>query len=89
MKAFGILLTLWGCLSLYLSHPHQALLKTQFSSKFAYGGIVIVMLGLLILLYALPALVAVCVWVVIAIFIWSFIPFLPFFKRYMPDEHQK
>ncbi len=88
MKSFGIILTLIGCLSLYLSHPNQALVKNHLSGQFMYLGLIILVTGFFALLYVLPALVAVCMWLALLILTGSFAPFLPLFKRYMTNENK-
>ncbi|MEB6675833.1 hypothetical protein MXL88_02895 [Acinetobacter haemolyticus] len=81
-KFLGIILSLSGCISLYLSHPNQILLKSPLSKTFVYLGAVGLFLGLIILWFSLQKLVAVFVWLAIMTLVWSFIPFLNLLKRH-------
>lgn len=80
-KLLGILLTLLGCISLYLCHPNQILLKSSLSKTFTYLGAIGLVAGLLILFFSIPKLVAVLIWLAVITLVWSFIPFLNLFKR--------
>ncbi|ENX34072.1 hypothetical protein F889_02736 [Acinetobacter colistiniresistens] len=81
LKLFGIMVSLLSCMSLYLSHPNQIFLKTQLNRIFFYVGLFGLFLGLGILIYALPALVAILIWLAIATLVWSFAPFIMLMNR--------
>ena len=81
IKSSGIILTLLSCISLYLCHPNQILLKSYLSRTFTYLGVTGLITGLLILLFSIPKLVAVLIWLAVITLVWSFIPFLSLFKR--------
>lgn len=89
MKSFGILMSFLGCISLYLCHPNQTLLKQHLATWMRYIGALFLILGLLILLYALPKHVAVFVWMAIITVMWCLLPFIAIFKRYTPHEIKK
>lgn len=81
LKLIGITVTLLSCMGLYLSHPNQNFLKNQLSRYFFYTAIIGLLIGLSILLYALPLLVAILIWLAIATLVWSFAPLLMLMKR--------
>jgi len=80
-KILGIILSLLGSTGLYLCHPNQILLKSNLSKKFIYLSTAAIITGLVILLFSIPKLVAVFIWLAVITFVWSFIPFLSLFKR--------
>lgn len=81
LKLLGIIISLLSCLGLYLSHPNQLFLKTQLGRYSFYIALIGLLLGLSMLLYALPLLVAILIWLAIATLVWSFAPLLMFMKR--------
>ena len=81
LKLLGIIISLLSCLGLYLSHPHQIFLKTQLGRYSFYIALIGLLLGLSMLLYALPLLVAILIWLAIATLVWSFAPLLMLMKR--------
>lgn len=81
MKTIGILLTLLGTLSIYCCHSNQNLLPERLPKIFKINGLVTLFLALILLLCSLPKVVACFVWLILMIFIWSFVPFLALFKR--------
>lgn len=89
MKTIGLMISFLGCLSLYLSHPNQAILATYLPKTFRYLGWGLYLLGLVLLLYSLSILVAMLMWLAIATVAWSFLPFIPLLKRYIPHESEK
>ncbi|MFC4951302.1 hypothetical protein [Acinetobacter puyangensis] len=78
-----------GCISLYLCHSNQTLLKQHLATWMRYIGAFILIFALLILLYALPKHVAVFVWMAIITVMWCLLPFIALFKRYTPHEIKK
>lgn len=81
LKLIGITITLLSCMGLYLSHPNQNFLGAQPSRYFFYTALIGVLTGLSMLLYALPLLVAILIWLAIATLVWSFAPLLILLKR--------
>ncbi|MCH7383011.1 MULTISPECIES: hypothetical protein [Acinetobacter] len=81
LKLLGIMVSLLACMSVYLSHTHQIFLKKQLSRPFFYLGLVGLFVGLSILIYCLPLLVAILIWLAVATLVWSFSPFIMLMKR--------
>lgn len=81
LKLLGIIISLLSCLGLYLSHPNQIFLKTQLGRYSFYIALIGLLLGLSMLLYALPLLVAILIRLAIATLVWSFAPLLILMKR--------
>ncbi len=81
LKLFGIIVSVLSCMSIYLSHPNQISLQTSLGQFFYYAGIMGLLCGLSLLVYALPLLVAILIWLAIAILVWSFAPLLMLMKR--------
>lgn len=86
MKLFAIFLCFLGCVLIYGSHANQQIFKTSFTKKFFYLGVVLIGVSLPLLIYVLPKLVAILMWCMTLIVTWSFIPFIPLLKRYIPHE---
>ncbi len=87
LKSLGIILALCASCLVYLHHPNQSLLKQPLPHYAATLGWVVYIVALLILLYTLPKLVAVFLWLAVLIAVWSFAPFISLFKRYNPSEN--
>ncbi len=81
MKLMGFLISFFGAMSVYLSHTNQNLLSQKLPYIFTLIGIFMLFLGLIILIFCLPKLVAVLSWFILMIFVWSFMPFIVLFKR--------
>ncbi|WP_436897647.1 hypothetical protein [Acinetobacter gyllenbergii] len=81
LKLLGIMISLLACMSVYLSHPNQIFLKKQLSRPFFYLGFVGLFIGLSTLIYCLPLLVAILIWLAIGTLVWSFAPFIMLMKR--------
>jgi uncharacterized membrane protein len=81
MKILGIMLSLLACMSLYLSHPNQILIKSHLPKIFIYLGITGLAIGLIILLFFIPKFAAIFIWLAVITLVWSFAPFLILFKR--------
>ncbi|MCH7335172.1 hypothetical protein [Acinetobacter sp. NIPH 2699] len=81
LKLLGIMISLFSCMSLYLSHPNQILLKSSLPKTCLYMGSIGLVTGLIILLFSIPTLVAVFIWLAAITLVWSFIPFLNLLKR--------
>lgn len=89
MKLLAFLLCFTGSLLVYCSHSNQNLLKQSLTKAFYYLGVFLVVLALPIFLLQLPKLVAVFMWLMTMLVVWSFIPFIPLFNRYLPHEVSK
>ncbi|KAA8735618.1 hypothetical protein F4V57_02165 [Acinetobacter qingfengensis] len=81
LKLTGIFFSFIGYIVLYLSHSNQAILKQTLPKIWQYTGIFFSFIGLIFLLCSLSKLVAVLMWLAILTFVWSFLPFIPLFKR--------
>lgn len=81
LKLTGILFTLFGSITVYLSHPNQSLIQSSLSKKIIYLGLIGLIIGLIVLVFSISKLVAVLIWCAVITVVWSFIPFLNLFKR--------
>ncbi|HRB57037.1 MAG TPA: hypothetical protein PLR05_03590 [Acinetobacter johnsonii] len=77
MKFLGLLLCCGGCVLLYLTHPNQTVLKQAVAKKYRWVGWFAFILALVLLLAVLPKLVAVLMWLLMPLVLWSVLPFLP------------
>ena len=77
LKFLGLLLCSGSCMLLYFTHPNQTVLKQAIAKKYRWGGLAGLVLALGVLLWALPKLVAVLMWLLIPLVLWSALPFLP------------
>ena len=77
MKFLGLLLCCGGCVLLYLTHPNQTVLKQAVAKKYRWVGWFAFILALVLLLAVLPKLVAVLMWLLMPLVLWSALPFLP------------
>ena len=77
MKFLGLLLCCGGCVLLYLTHPNQTFLKQTVAKKYRWVGWIGFVLALVLLLAVLPKLVAVLMWLLMPLVLWSALPFLP------------
>jgi len=86
MKFLGLLLCCGGCVLLYLTHPNQTVLKQTVAKKYRWIGLVCLVLALLLLLTVLPKLVAVLMWLLIPLVLWSVLPFIPLLHGALTHE---
>ena len=77
IKFLGLLLCCSGCVLLYLTHANQTVLKQAVAKKYRWVGLTGLVLALVLLLSVLPKLVAVLMWLLIPLVLWSALPFLP------------
>ena len=77
MKFLGLLLCCGGCVLLYLTHPNQTVLKQTVAKTYRWVGLICLVLALLLLLTVLPKLVAVLMWLLMPLVLWSALPFIP------------
>ena len=77
IKFLGLLLCCSGCVLLYLTHANQTVLKQAVAKKYRWVGLTGFVLALVLLLAVLPKLVAVLMWLLIPLVLWSALPFLP------------
>lgn len=89
MKILGLCLAFLGYFLFYVSHNNQNLLKTQLNQAISYLSYALILGSLIVLLLALPILVAVFMWIVFAIIMWSFLPFITLFSRNTPHESKE
>lgn len=88
LKFLGMLISLLACTSIYLSHPNQIFFEKPFPRPFLYIGLIGICMGLILLVYALPLLVAVCIWFAVLILVWSFVPFIALLQREHGNENR-
>lgn len=81
MKVLGIIFTLIGALFFYCQHSNQNLLPQSLPRIFKCIGILSLIIGLIFLLLSVPKLVACLVWLIIMIFMWTFVPFIHLFRK--------
>lgn len=86
MKMVAILICLIGCLTLYCSHHHQTLLKQHLSKSYRVIGVFMLIISLILLLFSVPKLVALYMWLMTMLVVWSLVPFIRLFKKNIPDE---
>lgn len=89
MKILGFILAIAGYLTLYLTHPNQALIQMRLENKYRWFAGILLLLSFIILVIKLPALVAIYMFIITAIVMWSFIPFIPLFQRLKQHEITK
>ncbi len=87
MKFLGLLLCCGGCVLLYLTHPNQTVLKAGCGEKVPLGRAGQVLFWhWFFLLSVLPKLVAVLMWLLIPLVLWSALPFLPLLHGALTHE---
>ena len=86
MKFLGLLLCCGGCVLLYLTHPNQTVLKQTVAKKYRWVGWIGFVLALVLLLAVLPKLVAVLMWLLMPLVLWSALPFLPLLHGALTHE---
>ena len=77
MKFLGLLLCCGGCVLLYLTHANQTVLKQAVAKKYRCVGWIGFVLAFFFLLAILPKLVAVLMWLLMPLVLWSVLPFIP------------
>ncbi|MDH0968400.1 hypothetical protein TQH59_03520 [Acinetobacter johnsonii] len=82
----GLLLCCSGCVLLYLTHANQTVLKQAVAKKYRWVGLTGLVLALVLLLSVLPKLVAVLMWLLIPLVLWSALPFLPLLHGALTHE---
>ena len=86
MKFLGLLLCCGGCVLLYWTHPNQTVLKQTVAKKYRWIGLVCLVLALVLLLTVLPKLVAVLMWLLMPLVLWSVLPFIPLLHGALTHE---
>lgn len=86
VKILAVILCLLGCITLYCSHPHQSLLKQKLSKPYVYAGTSLLIIALILLFIAVPKLVAIYMWLMTMLVVWSLIPFITLFKKNISNE---
>ncbi|MAD45299.1 MAG: hypothetical protein CMH98_09855 [Oceanospirillaceae bacterium] len=87
MAALFILMTLLGCVLLYLSHPNQRWLSKPLPVVSGrWPGVVLVFAGLLVAVSYLPVNAALFAWLVIMMLIIGLLPFAFLLKPESGDE---
>lgn len=86
MKMIAIFICMTGALLLYCSHPHQNLLKLPLNKTFRIIGLGCLLISLIVLLNVVPKLVAVFMWLMTMLVIWTFAPFIRLLKKNITHE---
>jgi len=86
VKIFAVILCMIGCIALYCSHHHQNLLKQKLAKHYVYIGLGLLIISLSFLLISVPKLVAVYMWLMTMLVVWSLIPFIALFKKNTSNE---
>ena len=86
MKILAVILCMIGCVMLYCSHHHQSLIKQKLSKPYVYAGLLLLILALILLFFAVPKLVAIYMWLMTMLVIWSLVPFIALFKKNISNE---
>lgn len=86
MKFLGLLLSCGGCVLLYLTHPNQTVLKQTVAKKYRWVGWIGFILALVLLQAVLPKLVAVLMWLLMPLVLWSVLPFIPLLHGALTHE---
>lgn len=81
LKNIGIIISILSCLGLYLTHNNQKILQKPLSRTTQFSALVGMIFSLIILVYSLPLLVAILIWLSVATLVWSFTPFIPLIMR--------
>lgn len=81
LKNIGIIISILSCLGLYLSHSNQKILQKPLSRTTPFSALAGMIFSLIILVYSLPLLVAILIWLSVATLVWSFTPFIPLIMR--------
>lgn len=86
MKILAVILCMMGCLLLYFSHRHQNLLQQALSKRYVYVGLCFIILSLILLFISVPKLVAVYMWLMTMLVVWSLMPFVALLKKNTSNE---
>lgn len=81
LKNIGIIISVLSCLGLYLTHSNQKILQKPLSRTTQFSALAGIIFSLIILVYSLPLLVAILIWLAAATLVWSFTPFIPLIMR--------
>lgn len=81
LKNIGIIISVLSCLGLYLTHSNQKILQQPLSRTTQFSALAGMIFSLIILVYSLPLLVAILIWLAVATLVWSFTPFTPLIMR--------
>jgi len=89
MAALFLLMTLLGCVLLYLSHPNQRFLAKPLPViSGRWPGVALVLAGLLVAVSYLPVNAAMFAWLVIMMLVIGLLPFAFLLKPEAGDEHR-
>lgn len=86
MKIIAMLICLVGCIFIYCSHHHQSLFKQHLSKYYAFMGLILLIISIILLFYSVPKLVAIYMWSMALIVTWSLLPFIALFKKNISHE---
>jgi hypothetical protein len=73
----GLLIILAGCIAIYLASPHQRwLVRSRTSRINVWGGVLLLIAGLVVLMNSMQGAAAVFVWLVWIMLLLVFFPYL-------------
>lgn len=80
MKFIAFFLAFAGSVVMYSTHVHQGLFTQPLPKYFRWIGSGCIFIALVMLCVSLPKLVAVFMWLITMLMVWSFLPFFPHLK---------
>lgn len=87
IKIIAITICITGSFLIYASHRHQTLIKQHLPKFFSLLGGLLLLFSIGLLLASLPRLVAVFMWLMTIITLWSLLPFMALLKKNNTHEH--
>ena len=83
MKFIAFFCVLLGSVVMYCSHTNQDLLNKQLPDSTRWFALLSIGIALILFLISTPKLVAIFMWLLTIVVVWSFLPFIPLiFKKY-------
>ena len=83
MKFIAFFCVLLGSVVMYCSHTNQDLLHKQLPDSTRWFALLSIGIALILFLISTPKLVAIFMWLLTIVVVWSFLPFIPLiFKKY-------
>ncbi|KAB0628883.1 hypothetical protein F7P75_03675 [Acinetobacter gandensis] len=76
MKFIAFFFVLLGSALMYCTHPNQIILKRPLTSIYRWFGLGAIILALILFLISVPKLVAIFMWLLTMLIVWSFFPFI-------------
>ncbi|MBP6114682.1 MAG: hypothetical protein KA474_08195 [Acinetobacter sp.] len=83
MKFIAFFCVFFGCVLMYCTHVNQDLLDKKLPDSLRWFALLSIGLALILFLISTPKLVAIFMWLLTILVMWSFLPFIPLiFKKY-------